>query len=353
MLWLLGALGALAVGSAVTDLRTDDDDAENRENGSDDLAVDGNGARPGSPEIADNQELLDMTFGGPSGSAADSANPLPSITSFGQDDYHLVDEYYDGFEPDDDYDLVTMSAGSDTLIFDFKSSFLTDLADDDLMIGSDEGDDFSGGLGDDTLKGEGGNDSLIGKAGDDDIFGAEGNDTLSGGDGADSLTGGAGDDSLTGGDGADKLLGLRGDDTLTGGEGEDVLFGGRGDDTLSGIEIGGTAQKDFLNGGDGSDHLIAGAGDLVSTGSGADKVTLDFFDMSDEPVFIIDFTAAADSLVITYEDKNGVPPDLAIEPDEEDDAFFRVLLDDVLVAEVLSDAPLSSSHITLQPGSAS
>ncbi|MEL7014066.1 MAG: hypothetical protein AAFO72_12395, partial [Pseudomonadota bacterium] len=130
------------------------------------------------------------------------------------------------------------------------------------------------------------------------------------------------------------------------------IVGGLGDDTISGVEADGEAARDFLNGGDGADHLIAGAGDVVTTGAGADKVTLDFFDTSDEPAFIVDFTAAEDTLVITYEDQNGVPPDLSIEPDEDDDAFFRVLLDDVLVAEVLSDAPLASNHISLQPVSA-
>ena len=347
MLWLLGALGALAVGSAVSDLGAQDDEPEQDDGGSDDFAS--RAPIPGA-------KLLDE-LPGPSHTDIESdAIAKPDKGVIGEGAEYLPDDTVD--PADDDYDLVTGTDGSDTLIADQNAAFLTGRGGDDLLIGAGGDDHISGGLGedtalggagDDTIRGEGGDDSLTGDTGDDEIYGAEGADTLAGGAGNDSLAGGDGDDYLMGEAGDDTLHGLQGDDILSGGAGEDAVFGGRGDDTLSGVEASDDAARDFLNGGEGNDHLIAGAKDVVSTGTGADTVVLDFFDGGNEPVFITDFTADEDTLVISYEDTDETPPDLKIEPDEEDEAFFRVLLDDVLVAEVLSDAPLLPGHVSLQP----
>lgn len=342
MLWLLGALGALAVGSAVTDLKPDEDESQTADGGSDDgLPEDG------QADVLAGPCLIDASLGA----------PVDPIHDLSEDQAPITPEVATK-NSSDDYDLVTGTNEADTLIADYNSAFLTGRGGDDLLIGAVGDDDIVGGLGndtglggagDDTIRGEGGDDSLSGGTGEDEIFGAEGADTLFGGDGADSLAGGDGDDSLIGGDGDDTLHGVQGDDSLSGGAGEDVLFGGRGADTLCGVEEEGEAERDFLNGGDGDDQVIAGAGDVVTSGSGADTVILDFLDArGNEPVFITDFTTAEDTLVISYEDTDGTAPDLKIETDEDNDSFFRVLLDDVLVAEVLSDAPLAPDHVSLQ-----
>lgn len=347
MLWLLGALGVLAVGSAVSDLGAENDDSETSDAGADNYVPRGDGLGGGPSDHMTGPCLTDSMFDPPSNAEDHSSIDEPDIVTSPEMDVE-----------GDDYDLITGTDGADTLVADENAGFLTGRAGDDLLIGAGGDDDISaglgddtavGGAGDDTIRGEGGDDCLAGGDGDDEIYGAEGADILDGGEGADSLAGGDGNDSLFGGDGDDTLHGLQGDDTLSGGEGEDAVFGGRGDDTLSGVELTGETARDFLNGGEGDDHLIAGAMDVVSTGSGADTVILDFFDGGNEPVFITDFTADEDALVISYEATDGTPPDLAIEPDEGDNAFFRVLLDDVLVAEVLSDAPLLPGHVSLQP----
>lgn len=87
----------------------------------------------------------------------------------------------------------------------------------DLIIGSNGGNELHGDEGDDTLTGGNGNDLL---------FGDDGNDFLYGGNGADSLFGGAGSDWLDGENGVDSLDGGDDEDWLFGGNGEDLLLNG-------------------------------------------------------------------------------------------------------------------------------
>jgi len=97
-----------------------------------------------------------------------------------------------------------------------------------------------GTSGSDILTGTAGNDSLDGGNGSDILFGNDGNDTLIGGNGTDFLVGSAGDDLLDGGNG---------DDTLRGGLGEDIFVfaAGEGIDTITDFSLG--TDKIGLTGG--------------------------------------------------------------------------------------------------------
>jgi len=70
----------------------------------------------------------------------------------------------------------------------------------------------------------------IGTSDSDILTGTAGNDSIDGGNGSDILIGNAGNDTLIGGNGTDFLVGGTGDDLLSGGNGEDTLRGGLGED---------------------------------------------------------------------------------------------------------------------------
>ena len=97
-----------------------------------------------------------------------------------------------------------------------------------------------GGNGSDILTGTAGNDSIDGGNGSDILIGNAGNDTLIGGIGTDFLVGGAGEDLLDGGNG---------EDTLRGGLGEDIFVfaAGEGIDTITDFSLG--TDKIGLTGG--------------------------------------------------------------------------------------------------------
>ena len=98
------------------------------------------------------------------------------------------------------------------------------MVEDQVLIGTEEGEQLAGGGGDDSITALGGDDLLVGGGGSDSLDGGTGDDILNGGGGA---------DILDGGDGSDVLIGGGGNDILTGGEGDDILNGGGGSDTYS------------------------------------------------------------------------------------------------------------------------
>ncbi len=116
-------------------------------------------------------------------------------------------------------DLVTsdftyvpaVAAPSETIAFsvtdrdgDTASSSLTLRIDQGrTTVGTEGADVLTVTAGSGTLLGGGGGDFLTGGSGNDVLFGHEGNDTLVGGAGSDLLVGGAGNDRLTGGLGSD------------------------------------------------------------------------------------------------------------------------------------------------------
>jgi len=165
-------------------------------------------------------------------------------------------------------------------------------AGNDLLVGSADANDLSGGPGDDRLRGLDGNDLLHGDDGKDTLVGGANADFLDGGadvdtadysdhtdgrgievalDGVDndgaqevdcisfSCPGPAQDNVLT-----ENVTGSLGDDTLTGDNGPNTLVGGRGADSLFGLD-----GDDFLNARDGAADVV------VDCGAGTDTARVD------------------------------------------------------------------------------
>lgn len=154
-------------------------------------------------------------------------------------------------------------------------NIVTGTAGDDTLRGTAENDRLEGLGGKDLLLGFEGADELIGDAGNDTLRGHEGDDFLYGGAGTDLFRAGAGDDFLTDPSGNNLLDGEAGDDIIRGGSGEDVLIGRDGNDVLSGGDA-----RDRLAGGDGVDTLTGGEGrDILIGGNGADRFV--YLDASD------------------------------------------------------------------------
>ncbi len=233
-------------------------------------------------------------------------------------------------------DTITDAAGggTDTLDFTGSSSAITvDLSDSisqavnanlNLVLGTSQIEDITGGTGNDTLTGNTLNNVINGGSGDDNLIGGDGDDTLDGGAGTDrvvqtvnadqtltdilltgagsdtlaniedaTLTGGAGNNTFTvsGWTGAAIIDGLGGTDTIVSSNDADFLLtdtsltrstggvftlanieqatltGGNGNNTLAASAFSGMVT---LSGGDGDDNLIGGSGDDVLTGGNDD-----------------------------------------------------------------------------------
>lgn len=208
---------------------------------------------------------------------------------------------------------------------------------DDLLFGTNSADELFGDAGADNIMAGGGDDTVSGGADRDVLHGNGGDDDLSGDDGFDELFGDQGDDALFGGEGDDTLSG-NGDDLLDGGEGNDLLNGGTGNDALNGWESD-VQSADFLNGGNGDDTIFAGAGDDVSGGFGADTVVLDSAAIGSAQIW--DFEAGEDTLVLFYDDTEGVP-EINITQDNAGIGHWLVQSNGTTLATVTGDAPTLS-----------
>ncbi len=226
-------------------------------------------------------------------------------------------------------------------------------AGDDVISGEGGNDTIHGGIGDDVLTGGAGDDTLHGEAGADLLNGEAGADTLFGHGGADLLRGGQGDDHLYGGQDGDVLVGEDGNDALQGGDGDDLLIGGKGSDTLFGGDgndiLDGRAEDidnkvDFLNGGTGNDTIIADGNDIVTGGSGADEIHLA---EAAEGVSVMDFQPGEDKLVISWDDHDGVEPEISIERDADNDDLTHVLVGGHAVAHLFGADGISVEDIQL------
>jgi Hint domain/RTX calcium-binding nonapeptide repeat (4 copies) len=147
-----------------------------------------------------------------------------------------------------------------------------------IIVGTDDGEELTGGRG---------KDFILGKDGDDVIKGKSGNDVLLGGDGNDSLYGGKGKDALFGGDGDDLLNGGKGNDILTGGDGDDTfVFSGRfGHDVITDLDDGDTidltsftsitdlSQLTFEQTSAGTTIRVPGGGKIFVAGASIAEVT--------------------------------------------------------------------------------
>ena len=134
-----------------------------------------------------------------------------------------------------------------------------------VVVGSQNDDNLSGGNQQQCLAGLAGNDTLTSGNQSDVIFGGTGNDTfLAGGNSGDSVYGGTGDDLLQGSNAKEELFGGPGNDRLLAGSGKDRLYGGAG--------------QDELRGDNGNDTLVIRAlcevlpGELIDGGAGTDRL---------------------------------------------------------------------------------
>ncbi len=173
---------------------------------------------------------------------------------------------------------------------------------DDVIVGTDAGEELSGLGGNDTISGRGGNDVLNGGDGNDVLNGNLGDDTVNGGAGNDLLAGIAGRNVLFGNAGNDvyivqslddevveqanegldwmftamsrslanhvenlKLINGTGDSLGGGNALDNRLQGNEGNNTLLGYDgndlIEGFGGNDVLVGGNGADTLVGGEGD--------------------------------------------------------------------------------------------
>jgi Ca2+-binding RTX toxin-like protein len=127
---------------------------------------------------------------------------------------------------------VVAGAGDDRIDLDTSGFDAFGEQGNDNLIGNDQENVLSGGLGNDAVFGGAGDDAIFGDAGDDFLIGSDDDDQLFGGDGLDELDGGEGRDLLAGGAGTDTLAGGGGQDafifkTITDsvkGSGRDQIF---------------------------------------------------------------------------------------------------------------------------------
>ncbi|WP_071516110.1 CAP domain-containing protein [Geitlerinema sp. PCC 9228] len=125
----------------------------------------------------------------------------------------------------------------------------------DIIMGSDFGEQLLGFAGNDAIAGFSGDDAISGGLGDDTLNGNAGNDELFGDLGNDMMMGGRGSDRLITGDGINVANGNLGNDIVAGGNNDDSLYGGQDQDNLQGNN-----GNDFLAGDLGIDTLIGGVG---------------------------------------------------------------------------------------------
>ncbi len=150
--------------------------------------------------------------------------------------------------------------------------------------GTENADDLDGTNDNDRISGLGGADTITGGQGADRIDGGVGDDQLNGGQGSDLVIGGEGDDRLT--DNADG-----GDDKLFGGDGNDIIAvsrtsagkdkiqidGGAGADTITFTSNAGNKSKLVIDGGFGANNIsVEEAKEIdIDTGRDVDTISLE------------------------------------------------------------------------------
>ena len=293
---------------------------------------------------AQNDSLLgssgaDALDGGAGNDAVDGQQGADSLTGGPGNDTMQAGVGNDLIDGGADVDTIDFSAATGGVSAGLPSSTSTGLGvgTDTLsgfesIVGSKQGDAFTGSAAANRIDARGGNDSLSGAAGADTLLGGPGNDRYDGGPGidavsyaaarkpvvlsllagtatgegsdilkgvesvtgspqGDALRGGNGGDVLSGAGGNDRLTGLLGNDVLTGGLGKDTVnYGsasgvnvnlvkgtavGEGNDTLAGIEnIEGDSARDIVVGNRAANVLTGNNGnDVLRGGGGNDKLS--------------------------------------------------------------------------------
>lgn len=178
----------------------------------------------------------------------------------------------------------TFGPGQEIFISSFNPTLVTE---DDVFIGTDGRDIFSGGVGTDTFYGTNGVDVLDGGGGKRDLLTFEfaGSDVdvnlgrkfaIDAGGSRDTIKkiedvmGSNFDDTLIGSRAGNRLSGADGDDKINGKGGKDRIEGGFGDDVLIG---GGGADRFIFEGGFGEDRIR----DFNASTRG-EKIDLSYFD---------------------------------------------------------------------------
>jgi len=177
---------------------------------------------------------------------------------------YLAGSYSSNLVASDGNDILVGTVDADELSGGNGNDIMWGHEGDDTFIGDDGDDVLIGGIGNDMLDGCLGDDVIVGEAGNDNLWGRTGNDILYGGDGDDTLYGQNDNDVLDGGSGADLIYSGLGADYANGGAGNDEIWGEAGDDTLLGGAgediINGVADNDLMAGGDGFDQMYGGTG---------------------------------------------------------------------------------------------
>ncbi|MDZ7709491.1 MAG: hypothetical protein U5K36_04950 [Roseovarius sp.] len=107
----------------------------------------------------------------------------------------------------------------------------------------------------------------------------------------------------------------------------------------------------YLNGGSGDDVILAGRDDIVTTGTGADSVVLGDWLDADHQAEILDFSPDEDRLLVVYDDTDGTVPEITLEPDSDNPAHQRLLVDGEPITLIANAYGLTLDHITLLPQS--
>lgn len=173
-------------------------------------------------------------------------------------------------------DIYDLGGGSNSLYYTRGEPVVIDLAAG--AGGAADGEDTLAGV--TTAQGGNGNDVLRGTDAGEELNGGSGSDRIEGRGGADRLYGGiespGHNDTILGGDGKDRIEaaplgsitadGGQGDDVIVGGEKQDLVQGGPGRDV-----IGPFGRDDRADGGSGDDHVSVTSSDgRQRCGSGRD-----------------------------------------------------------------------------------
>ena len=324
MLWLASLLGVFAIGAVTLvdgDIPPEDDEPVSEHDELSARLADQDEAATDEP-AADDSITSDL-----------SSAPAPEPS--GVAPFLLINQVLSGT---DDGDQISGGAGDDQIGGYGGDDAVYGGAGDDDLFGDDGDDTLLGGAGDDLLHGDDGDDYGLGDDGADQIYGHNGDDTLSGGAQNDILHGGADDDAIDGGAGADALHGGLGNDSLSGGAGQDTLFGGWGDDLISGLAPTPDADADYLNGGGGDDVILTGAGDIVTAGDGLDQIMLGDWTADSghdqSAAEIMDFNAAEDSLLMVWDLDENPAPQIDVVVDDADPDISHVIVNGSEIATV-------------------
>ncbi|MDQ4061667.1 MAG: hypothetical protein M3145_11280, partial [Pseudomonadota bacterium] len=166
---------------------------------------------------------------------------------------------------------------------------------DDVLVGTNSGNDIMGQGGNDKIFGLGGDDTLEGNGGNDELFGGSGKDTITGGGVDDILIGGFGDDILAGSGGKDTFVYIDFRDT-----GDTVKDFTVGQDTIAFIGVLGVTWSNLVITQDGSDTLVSVDLPGGSAGEYEMQIRLENFDHTtlSESNFNFNYAATAASLLV-------------------------------------------------------